>query len=152
MHPVNGRNGRRVITNPFGRKSDRYLAGFHTGTDYAPQRPTEHVRATRGGKVVEVGRDPNHVYGLYVVLRVTTKSGATRYAWYCHLSKFRQRLAVGQWLRTGWVVGIMGNTGNSTGRHLHYEERPASNLYAEAAAPILTTEPVPLWLRVVGWR
>jgi len=72
------------------------------------------IMATADGKVVEKDFDPNG-FGYYIVLQ-HRYGFKTRYA---HLQ--RQMVDVGQDITQGDVIGTMGNTGMSTGPHLHYE-------------------------------
>ncbi len=69
------------------------------------------VRAIRGGTVASVG--PSGRCGLGVVIRATDGG---RYV-YCHLSRYD--VTAGATVRTGSVLGLSGNTGHSTGPHLH---------------------------------
>jgi hypothetical protein len=61
-----------------------------------------------------------------------TDASGTRYS-YAHLSAFADGIAVGQGVRTGDVVGYVGNTGDAAGgpTHLHFEVHP----YGGAAVP-----------------
>ena len=95
IHPIN--NSRR----------------HHDGLDIAA-REGNKVYATGKGVVVSVSNDPRG-YGRQVV--VDHGYGyKTRYA---HLSKYM--VNVGDSVSRGSVVGLIGNTGISTGPHLHYE-------------------------------
>lgn len=74
------------------------------------------VRAAHAGKVVAT--DWGDAYGIHVVIQ--SKGGTVRHA-YCHLSKVTVK--PGDKVERGDVIGRTGNTGRSTGPHLHYEER-----------------------------
>lgn len=100
-----GRYGRRV--HPIFRYTHT-----HTGIDLAAPKNSS-IYATASGKVTFSGWQSG--YGINVV--VDHGYGyKTRYA---HLSK--SEVAVGQELRRGEQLGLMGATGNTTGVHLHYE-------------------------------
>jgi len=101
------------VTTPYGKKGS-WAAGYHTGDDYAAPAGTPVVAAA-SGSVVRNGRD--QAYGWYVEIQ----TGQVRHR-YCHLrepssAKYGQEVAAGQ------RIGSVGSTGNSTGPHLHYEER-----------------------------
>jgi murein DD-endopeptidase MepM/ murein hydrolase activator NlpD len=87
---------------------------MHTGIDF--RAPTgQPARATAGGKVVSAGYEGG--YGNLV--EIDHGGGiTTRFA---HLSKIGVKK--GQAIAKGDVVGNTGNTGRSTGPHLHYEIR-----------------------------
>jgi murein DD-endopeptidase MepM/ murein hydrolase activator NlpD len=68
-----------------------------------------------GGVVTAIG--PRGTYGLYIRID-HTKSLATAYA---HLSAFPPGLAIGSRVRQGQTIAFSGNTGRTTGPHLHYE-------------------------------
>ena len=73
------------------------------------------VAASAAGQVVFVGGDECCSYGHYIEIR-HDGGYATRYA---HLSAFAVEL--GQWVEQGQIIGTSGNTGRSTGPHLHFE-------------------------------
>jgi murein DD-endopeptidase MepM/ murein hydrolase activator NlpD len=103
-------------TSGFGVRNDPFLRGpaMHTGLDFRADTG-EPARATAAGTVTMAGR--NGGYGNMV--EIDHGNGfATRYA---HLSAID--VEVGQSVRIGQVVGKVGNTGRSTGPHLHYETR-----------------------------
>lgn len=104
------------ITNPYGRPGN-YAAGYHTGVDFGVPVGTK-VRAPRRGKVVTASYDSS--YGYYVVIQGRRRFRRKRWL-LAHLSK--RKVRVGQRVRRGQVVGLSGNTGNSTGPHLHAEQR-----------------------------
>ncbi len=87
---------------------------FHRGIDIAAPIGTP-VRAATYGKVIFAGWYKN--YGKLIILK---HSGGytTRYG---HLWKIRVKF--GQRVREGQVIGYVGNTGLSTGPHLHFEVR-----------------------------
>lgn len=97
-------------TSPFGRRWGR----MHEGIDMAGPVGTPIV-APAEGSVIFAGWQSG--YGNLVKVR-HANGIETRYG---HLSKIRVR--VGQSLSRGDRIGDMGNTGRSTGPHLHYEVR-----------------------------
>ncbi len=103
------------------RGSFRYTSGYgrrwgrmHYGTDFAAAHGTP-IYSTADGVVVHAGWGSG--YGK--LIKIKHDFGIeTRYA---HLSKIRVK--VGQRVSRGQRIGDMGNTGRSTGTHLHYEVR-----------------------------
>ncbi len=80
------------------------------------------VRAAASGEViVSKSSGWNGGYGQYIVVR-HSNGAQTLYA---HLS--RNDVGVGTYVNQGEVIAAMGNTGRSTGTHLHFEVRGASN-------------------------
>ncbi len=84
----------------------------HLGIDLAADMGTP-VYATAEGKVSSVERDP----GLGKTILISHEFGYTTV--YAHLSLVKVK--IGQYVRRGEVIGAVGNTGYSTGPHLHYE-------------------------------
>ncbi len=103
------------------KNSFRYTSGFgmrwgrmHSGTDFAAPHGTP-IYSTADGVVVHAGWQSG--YGRLV--KIQHEFGIeTRYA---HMSKIRVKK--GQRVSRGDRIGDMGNTGRSTGTHLHYEVR-----------------------------
>jgi len=101
--------------------ASRFTSGYgprwgrmHNGTDFAAPHGTP-IRSTADGIVTYVGWQS--AYGR--LIKIKHDFGIeTRYA---HLSKFRVKK--GQRVSRGQHIGDMGNTGRSTGTHLHYEIR-----------------------------
>ena len=102
------------ITSGFGVRADPMTRGLsmHEGIDFVAPVGTP-VHATAAGTVLRSGR--SGAYGELV--EVAHADGfVTRYA---HLS--RRRVDEGDRIQSGQVIGLLGNTGRSTGPHLHYE-------------------------------
>ena len=87
---------------------------MHTGIDYAVPVGTE-VKAAQHGKVIFAGKQGG--YGNLLVI----KHNSTYRTVYAHLDRFN--VTLGDWVNRGDVVAYSGNTGLSTGPHLHYEIR-----------------------------
>ncbi|CAM5621087.1 M23 family metallopeptidase [Streptomyces griseomycini] len=105
-------------------------ASKHSGQDYAVPTGTPVV-AAHGGTVVKAG--PNGAgdgpaYGNAVVI----KHGNGVYSQYAHLSQVN--VQAGQVVKTGQKIALSGNTGNSSGPHLHFEIRTTPN-YGSAIDP-----------------
>ncbi|MGB9521340.1 MAG: M23 family metallopeptidase, partial [Anaerolineales bacterium] len=73
------------------------------------------VKATMDGKVIYAGWN-NEGYGNLVIVE-----NGPYLTYFAHLSKIPVK--VGEKVKAGMVIGYSGNTGNSTGPHLHYEVR-----------------------------
>jgi len=98
----------------FGFRSDPFTGrpALHTGLDF-PAEPGTPVRAAAGGVVQEVSVHPE--YGQTVVL----DHGNSLSTLYAHLS--RSLAKPGDIVKRGQVIAEVGNSGRSTGAHLHFE-------------------------------
>ncbi|MFK4507819.1 peptidoglycan DD-metalloendopeptidase family protein [Bradyrhizobium daqingense] len=108
--------GEVEFTSGFGVRSDPFLGrpAMHTGLDFRAATG-DPVRVTAYGKVVSAGWSGG--YGRLV--EVDHGNGlSTRYG---HLSEINVK--VGEVVKIGQVIGLVGSTGRSTGPHLHYETR-----------------------------
>ncbi len=96
-----------------GRITQEPHAG-HMAFDIAVPVGTQ-IKTTMDGKVVYAGWN-DQGYGNLVIV----ENGAYR-TYYAHLSSIP--VSVGDQVAAGTVIGLSGNTGHSTGPHLHYEIR-----------------------------
>ena len=119
--PIQGGSGR--ITMPFGRQQNPFTGQYyiHRGIDISTFRQGDPIVATADGQVIFVGFDRDG-FGNNIIIR-HRHGFFTRYA---HLLSFRVR--VGQRIQQGEVIGYLGNTGLSTGPHLHYEVHIGSDV------------------------
>jgi len=104
------------ITGHFGERLDPFSGegAFHAGLDIASHYG-DPIHATADGDVIVVTREAG--YGRLVV--IDHGFGVT--TWYGHLSGFNTQ--VGAHVKAGDVIGFEGQSGRSTGPHLHYEVR-----------------------------
>lgn len=102
------------LTCGFGYRQSPFtgLREFHRGVDVSA-KPGTPVIAPADGVVVEAGNDPD--YGNIVRL----DHGLGYKTFYAHLSE--TVVKKGQRVHRGQMIGNVGNTGRSTGPHLHYE-------------------------------
>ncbi|MHB9859630.1 M23 family metallopeptidase [Streptomyces sp. YIM S03343] len=119
----------RGLSAYFGQAGVNWMS-VHTGIDFPVSYGTTVMAATDG----VVSTKWNSAYGNMMI--VTAKDGTE--TWYCHLSTYR--VASGTTVKAGDPIAYSGNSGNSTGPHLHFEVRPAGG------SPI---DPLP-WLRSHG--
>lgn len=116
------------VSSPFGRQ--RVINGkldVHKGIDFAVPVSTP-VYAAVDGVVERCGwedpRDPKRGYGLRVMERFVI-DGITHFCWYGHLNLIEVHER--QEIKRGQLVGYSGNTGRSTGPHLHFGIRRADS-------------------------
>lgn len=114
-------NGVKIATLPVtGTITSRYAesssirSSKHTGLDIAAPKGTE-IKAVAKGTVIYAQRDGS--YGNLV--KIDHGNGVE--TWYAHTSKML--VTVGQEVKAGDVIALVGSTGNSTGPHLHLEIR-----------------------------
>ncbi len=109
VYPVRGR-----FTSGFGMRNDPFTGQrrFHNGIDLAGPIGTP-IGAAMPGTVAHIETQIGN-YGKFVILR---HDGGFQ-TLYAHLDDFSVRK--GQYVSQGQTVGIMGNTGRSTGPHLHF--------------------------------
>jgi len=110
-------NGIGYVTHEFGPRIHPFTGVWylHKGIDIA-YRSGIPLLATANGKIVDVGYDRGG-YGNFVVI----KHQYGFYTKYAHMD--RTTVAKGQEVHRGQIIGTMGNTGQSTGPHIHYEVR-----------------------------
>ena len=116
------RGGLGHISMLFGQNINPFTGQnyIHKGIDISTYRSGDPIVATADGQVVTLDYDSG--FGNYVIIR--HKYGYfTRYA---HMQSFRVR--IGQWVQQGDLIGYIGNTGLSTGPHLHYEVHIGSDV------------------------
>lgn len=116
------------ITAGFGTYYPYGYAVNHTGTDIGVSIGSNVYSAASGTVVLArtITSDPNGAkyngYGNYIIVdHGVDSNGRSLRTLYGHLSTVNVR--VGQSVAQGQVIGYSGNTGNSTGPHLHFEVR-----------------------------
>ncbi|MFE7184633.1 M23 family metallopeptidase [Streptomyces erythrochromogenes] len=119
-----------TLSATFGKGGSMW-ARKHSGQDFAVPVGTP-VNAAAAGVVVKAG--PNGggdgpAYGNAVVI----KHANNKYSQYAHLSKIQVK--VGQKVSVKQRIALSGNTGNSSGPHLHFEIRTTPN-YGSALNPV----------------
>ncbi|MFE9930065.1 M23 family metallopeptidase [Streptomyces sp. NPDC005533] len=112
----------------FGQAGGMWMS-VHTGIDFPVSYGTPVMAATDG----TVRTQYNSAYGNMAI--VTAPDGTE--TWYCHLSSTKIR---GGKVKAGDVIAYSGNSGNSTGPHLHFEVRPGGGSAIDPLA----------WLRMHG--
>jgi murein DD-endopeptidase MepM/ murein hydrolase activator NlpD len=103
------------ITTAYKKKGKMWSKGYHTGVDYAVPQGTDII-AVADGKVANANW--GKAYGTHIVQKV---DGIDGWVIYAHLSK--SLVKIGDDIKKGQHIGESGNTGNSSGPHLHFEAR-----------------------------
>ena len=118
--PIKGGLGH--ISMYFGQNINPFSGQYyiHKGIDISTYRSGDPVVSSADGQVVTI--DYTEDFGNYVIIR--HKHGY--YTRYAHLLSSRVRL--GQRVQQGDVIAYIGNTGLSTGPHLHYEVHVGSDI------------------------
>lgn len=119
LNPVPG----QPLTSPFGMRTHPIhgTQKLHAGLDIGAPEGTP-ILAPLDGVIAEVGNDASG-YGQW--LAVKHSDGSIGETFYAHLSRYAD-LPVGTQVKAGQVIGYVGNTGGSTGAHLHFEVKDAS--------------------------
>lgn len=120
-----GKHGYRV-TSHYGNRPDPFGSGrtvWHTGIDLVKSHKAP-IYAFVGGTVThaKMGQTGTGLGGFGIVVVIVDKYGAAHL--YAHLDSVS--VSVGGAVKEGQEVGKQGNTGQSTGSHLHYEVRSKS--------------------------
>jgi murein DD-endopeptidase MepM/ murein hydrolase activator NlpD len=112
------------ITTPYKKLGKMWSKGYHTGVDFAQPVGTP-VYAVQDGTVTAANW--GKAYGTQIVIDQKPLNDGTPnriaggWAIYAHLSK--SLVKAGQAVKKGDLIGHVGNTGNSSGAHLHFEVR-----------------------------
>ncbi|SET98774.1 M23 family metallopeptidase [Paenibacillus sp. NFR01] len=104
----------RVITSSFGYRTDPFngTSAYHSGIDIAG-KIGDPVYAAMDGVIVAA--DQMSARGKYIIIQ--HKNGLQ--TWYMHLNKMI--VTAGDTVKKGEQIGLLGNTGRSTGPHLHFQ-------------------------------
>ncbi len=107
------------ITQPFGKTIDSkrlYVSGTHNGVDFRASRGTL-VKAALSGVVAGIGNTDEqrgcYSYGKWILIKHPNGLSTL----YAHLDLIKA--SAGQSIATGEIIGYSGQTGYSTGPHLH---------------------------------
>jgi murein DD-endopeptidase MepM/ murein hydrolase activator NlpD len=105
------------VSSKYGLRRHPVVGGLdkHQGLDLISRSNDDTVRAVRAGRVRVAANSGG--YGRLVI--VTHASGVE--TWYAHLASIAVR--PGQTVNDRTILGMVGNTGVSTGKHLHFEVR-----------------------------
>jgi murein DD-endopeptidase MepM/ murein hydrolase activator NlpD len=105
-----------IITQGYGRTSFsyHYYSGYHNGIDFGTNQRYISIYAAKSGKILATGDNGKYAYGKWIA--VNHDDGLVTL--YGHLSKIS--VSKGEKVKEGGKIGISGNTGFSTGPHLHF--------------------------------
>jgi murein DD-endopeptidase MepM/ murein hydrolase activator NlpD len=130
QYPIDGKKGKAwKITSPFGWRVHpiEKIKKHHNGDDIWGPAAKIYCEAWHDGTVVYAGTSKLKNsdgsiggVGYYVDLR-TKIDGKWYVARYGHMAEGSLKVKTGQKIEAGTILGIMGNTGASAGRHLHFE-------------------------------
>lgn len=137
MHPVTHNIGTRYRV-----AGQHWQNGYHTGIDFRCPVGTK-VKAAIPGRVIHAGTGGwGRAYGIHVIVEGRVNGKAVRVL-YAHLSTVQGYAHPGQDVAAGEVLGRSGNTGNTTGPHLHLEVRRAPFRYGDDIdpGPVLAWQP-----------
>jgi murein DD-endopeptidase MepM/ murein hydrolase activator NlpD len=130
QYPIDGKKGKDwKITSPFGWRVHpiEKIKKHHNGTDLWGPAEKIYCEAWHDGTVVYAGTSKLKNadgslggVGYYVDIRskINGKWYVSRYG---HMAEGSLKVKTGQKVEAGTILGIMGNTGASAGRHLHFE-------------------------------
>lgn len=107
-------------SSDYGNRYDPYYRVWqlHAGTDFAAGSGTP-IRVAAAGRVIQAGWRGG--YGNYTCVSHGRVMGIGFSTCYGHQSRIS--VHVGQYVRQGQIIGLVGSTGASTGSHLHFETR-----------------------------
>lgn len=118
-----------IVTQGYGKTSysSHYYSGKHNGIDFGTNQKYISVYAAKGGEVKAKGDNGKYAYGKWIAI----DHGDGLITLYGHLSK--QSVSKGEKVKEGEKIGVSGNTGFSTGPHLHF------SVFAEDTFEVITS-------------
>jgi murein DD-endopeptidase MepM/ murein hydrolase activator NlpD len=132
--------GQAVVTSKYGmRHIDGVGLHLHGGIDYAGVPEHSPIQILTSAKVVKAGKVSSLTSGYGNMIDLNVNGEILRFG---HLSKMFVK--EGEDVEKGKIIGLMGNTGQSYGAHLHFEHRSKSSFMDSATAtfdPLKTGAP-----------
>ncbi len=115
-----------AILRPVSINASRRSQGIHgfNGVDIAAKKGTPIVAPYDGTVLYLRESGYNEGYGMYVILQSNIDGNRVQFIM-AHMSEIN--VAIGETVSRGQKIGEVGNTGNSSGSHLHFEVRGAKN-------------------------
>jgi hypothetical protein len=124
QYPVDGKPGKAwKVTSPFGWRVHpiKKTKKHHNGVDIWQGGATTYLEAWADGKVIAVKENDSKQSSGHTIIVQSTVMGKKVTWTYFHMVKGSIKVKKGQRITAGQVVGKMGSTGFSTGKHLHWE-------------------------------
>lgn len=122
----------------FAKKSKFYgKSGFHNGLDFAMPVGTK-ILAAADGKVIATGNNGRYAYGRWMAI----DHGNGIVTMYGHLSAYTK--SRGDTVRSGDTIAKSGNTGNSTGPHLHFTIFSAKSFEVVPSKSVASVRDIPI--------
>jgi murein DD-endopeptidase MepM/ murein hydrolase activator NlpD len=130
QYPIDGKLGKTwKITSPFGWRVHpiEKRKKHHNGVDLWGANPKIYIEAFYDGLVIAAGtsklkNSDGSLGGVGWYVDIRSKINGTFYVHrYAHMVENSLKVKKGQKVEAGTILGIMGNTGASAGRHLHFE-------------------------------
>ncbi|MBM7585860.1 murein DD-endopeptidase MepM/ murein hydrolase activator NlpD [Bacillus pakistanensis] len=125
IKPCEGR-----VTSNFGYDILNGVARNHHGVDFA-QGGTVKILAAAAGRVSKSYRSTSYGEVVFIVHEIGGQIYETVYA---HMRSGSRKVGAGERVKQGEMLGYMGNTGFSTGQHLHFELHKGRWNYAKSCA------------------
>ncbi len=136
------------ITSNYGMRNLDGEEKMHNGIDIGGTESTTNVIASRNGTVVSIVDDNGGAcvngdetcggsYGNYIIIQHVDGN----YTLYAHLAEGSITVKNGDTVSQGQVIGKLGNTGRTTGPHLHFEVRVGGNDSSSAQDPLNYVDP-----------
>lgn len=106
-----------IISSYWGYRKDPFTGkqAYHNGIDIATSGTSPEIYAVAGGEVVTAGGNAYTGYGYYVII----DHGGGFQSLYGHMNKWPS-VSKGDMVKQGQLIGYVGTTGRSTGKHLHF--------------------------------
>jgi len=132
-----------IITQSYGKTSFAKKSGFygktsfHNGVDFAAPSGTS-VYAAASGKIIAIGNNGKYAYGRYIAV----DHGNGLVTMYGHLSSVTKKL--GDKVQEGDTIAKSGNTGNSTGPHVHFTVFSAKSFDVVPSKSVSSVKDIPI--------
>lgn len=135
-----------IVTSDYGTRTDPVSgnkSSMHRGVDIGGEEGITSVIAAQDGLVIASAEGITGTcssgdincgggYGNYIIIQHTDGN----YTLYAHMFTNSVKVKEGDFVKQGQVIGYVGNTGKSTGAHLHFEIRLGSNSSENTVDPL----------------
>ncbi|HEY9692821.1 MAG TPA: M23 family metallopeptidase [Oculatellaceae cyanobacterium] len=141
--------GEKLPFDPGAKFSmSRAISTEHKGYDFVPPSDGYYARSSRAGTVAAVGYDSSGGCSIANLpsgfgYRVVIKHEDNTYTIYAHLKENTFKVSLNQFIPQGTQLGVIGSSGCSTGRHLHFQK--SDEQYGSRYQSVAFDEPITDW-------